>query len=61
MRAEITKLPFWNDLSDDEQEMVGSATVFRHYDIGQLIHGSCDGGGFRETMREEYTGQIFGL
>lgn len=45
MRAEITKLPFWNDLSDDEQEMVGFATVFRHYDIGQLIHGSCDGGG----------------
>ena len=45
MRSEVTKLPFWNDLSNDEREMVGAATVFRHYDIGRLIHGSCDGGG----------------
>lgn len=55
MKAEVTKLPFWNDLSNDEREMVGTATVFRHYDIGQLIHGSCDGGGSREAVCEEYS------
>lgn len=44
MNADITRIPFWNDLDDEDQRAVESSMVVKHYDAGQLIHGNCDGG-----------------
>lgn len=44
MNTDITKIPFWKNLNQEDKEMVKSSAVVKHYEAGQLIHGRCDGG-----------------
>lgn len=44
MNTDITKIPFWGDLNQEERKMVESSAIVKHYEAGQSIHGRCDGG-----------------
>lgn len=44
MNIDIAKIPFWNDLNQEDKKMIESSAVVKHYEAGQSIHGRCDGG-----------------
>lgn len=58
MKAEVSKLPFWDLLNKDEQEMIRFSVVVKNYDEGQILHGSCDGGGSCLGMVYVLSGEI---
>lgn len=37
-------LPFWDVLTESEQDIVRRSAVIRHYKTGNILHGNCDGG-----------------
>lgn len=45
MKANINKLPFWDKLTEEERLNAMQSVVIKSYEAGQMLHGSCDGGG----------------
>ena len=37
----LKKLPYWDDLTEDERQQVGKKAYIRHYKPGELLYGSC--------------------